>query len=174
MSYIILGIIITIVIVLINQKENSEKNVPENKTVSSTSKNNQQFIDKKIDNDIQKKKTEEDALKEFEKKINDFIEELCIIANKYIDHSIPPVTETEGRTYPITFIKMQKGNSMFFEKDINEISHPDTRVIQIGWALHHLGGLKLMQYVYYQILYKFAPDSGNLSIIWHGVGSWRK
>jgi phage terminase large subunit len=117
--------------------------------------------------------SEEEFRKEAEEKVKMLISELNRIAIKYIDKTkeVKYYQNMYGQDIPdISFIE---GETPFFEKDLNGKRIPDPRVVQIGWALHKLGGLKLMQYVYYQVIPKLGGDGPNLKWAWDNVGDWQ-
>lgn len=121
------------------------------------------------------------SLKEREKYADDviaytnvLIKELQDIGLKYVDKSIPVRYETnmfsgqEVGFLTLTDSKLQP----FFVTDANGKSIPDPRVVQIGHALHHVGGLEYMQSVYYHLAPSLGQYRGLLGTAWSGVGTW--
>ena len=82
--------------------------------------------------------------------------------------------EGPGVFYVRSTGKEEEGHGAFFERSTGKVKEvPNPRVIEIGKELYQIGGLRLMQEVFYEIVRPFGPLGTNLKWVWDGVGDWQ-
>lgn len=107
---------------------------------------------------------------ETEKLVYSLIKEAIEIAMQDID--IAKSTDESGQMLRYG-IQLKPNKYLFHIKNADGTSFPNPRILEIGLSIHRIGGLKLMQQSYYEIIRPFGAHGPGLKWAWNNVGDWR-
>lgn len=98
--------------------------------------------------------------------------ELFFIGDENIDND-KTISGIDINGIPWRDIKFQGKQQPFYKIDVNGISYPNPRVIEIGKELYKLGGISMMERIYHNIKSLYGVYGSNLSKVWDKrVGEW--